>query len=784
MVDVSTKESAMKSRIFPRFILGILIFSVSSLHAGGLRAEMRTFPAGSLIVPMDLTYQDQGMFQAYGLLFQWLRQGITVYWVIDSDKPWHHAPCNSATDPCPWDCEEEGSGVKCPYPTAAPDFYASAEVVWDDAGARAPGALITLHGYRGGPFVVDASQADAALEIAGIWNDPAQWTTHPWAQRSVFSVVSIHQARAAFDGNVRKEMNAAPTIAVFSDGNENIATSYLRAAGIPQSSGAEFPAARCTPGNCGPGTANPDMLTVESIMGDMGTCDSPSYDHRNGALFTADGVPAYCQIMSMHWNVNARETVQCDGGNCPATREECQNMQFTYHGHEVVAEVREFLQHRTHFFAECQAVNAYENTVPNPAWPFLDDSGRRGHFLTTEGTPPDCPCTDPDFQCVAGGCDNGTRDCCIPRDIKERGAGYMIAAQPASDTLQILHAGVPYMQMDGAFATVGGSEPAYNLSETLGSQYINDMDVTFITGPDGPGVADVWMTGYIDGECSVVDDDVYLPQQCTKGKVSYLGGHQYTVTLPLSRNGTSQGTRLFLNALFEADCVSAEGQPRLVLSWLGDLEVPAPPDGLPVSTRLEVRFVNAGGGVALDAQLQVEPSSSPDVAVTAYEAGATQDASGLLSWNIGSIGASGSANPPASGSRWLEASFSALGDYAFTADLAYRVGVSTLHVRQPVAVRVLLDSDGDLVPDERDPFPLDSSRCGDADGDGCDDCAASGTCADAGSDADAGDDDGLRNAKGNCHCRAAGAGEASIPGSFLFLMLLALWRVRRRISRG
>ena len=29
-------------------------------------------------------------------------------------------------------------------------------------------------------------------------------------------------------------------------------------------------------------------------------------------------------------------------------------------------EVREFLQYSTHFFAECQAVNAYENTSPNP----------------------------------------------------------------------------------------------------------------------------------------------------------------------------------------------------------------------------------------------------------------------------------------------------------------------------------------------------------------------------------------------------------------------------------
>ena len=90
----------------------------------------------------------------------------------------------------------------------------------------------------------------------------------------------------------------------------------------------------------------------------------------------------------MHWGVNERETVKCAGGNCPATQAGCTGQAFTYNGHEVVAEVREFLKSPVHFFAECQAVNAYENTTPNPAWPFLDDDGRDGHFLTTEGTPP------------------------------------------------------------------------------------------------------------------------------------------------------------------------------------------------------------------------------------------------------------------------------------------------------------------------------------------------------------------------------------------------------------
>jgi hypothetical protein len=48
---------------------------------------------------MDLAYQDVGMFQAYGLLFQLLHQGVPVAWVIDPDKKWHAAPVTRRATP-------------------------------------------------------------------------------------------------------------------------------------------------------------------------------------------------------------------------------------------------------------------------------------------------------------------------------------------------------------------------------------------------------------------------------------------------------------------------------------------------------------------------------------------------------------------------------------------------------------------------------------------------------------------------------------------------------------
>ena len=535
--------------------LGFLLGSASVAHA-----EDRNFAAGSLIIPMDLSYQSEGLYQAYGLVYELLRQGVPVAWVIDPEKTWHQAPCDTAADECAWDCAEEGSGIKCPYPTASPDFYVTAKVVSSDAGTTA-GTSIANHGYRGGPFVIDAAHRSAALDIINAWNDQAQWGDNPWAARDIFQVVTVHEATEAFTGYVKKDMLAAPNIAVFADGNETIASAYLRTAGIPQSNGEEFPTAKCTPETCGPGTSNPDLLSVASVAGDMGTCDAPNYDHKNGALFDANGEPAYCQIMSMHWNVADRETVECNGGACPETAEECAGQPITYHGHEVVAEVRAFLRYTTHFFAECQAVNAYENTVPNPAWPYLDDAERLGHFLTTTGTPPSCPCNpgpdEGDFECVVDGCGPGV-DCCLPKDIKEQGAGFLIADSP--DPFKVERPDVPYMQFDGAFAPQGGSEPAYNLSSYLMSEYHNDRDVTFITAENGPGHQDVWMTGYLDGECDINEGPIVLangilpaaPTYCG-GKISYLGGHSYK---------DKAGQRLFLNALFEADCVTNPDWPK------------------------------------------------------------------------------------------------------------------------------------------------------------------------------------------------------------------------------
>lgn len=510
-----------------------------------------TFDAGSLVIPMDTTYQDNGMLKAFGLVYELLRNSVPVQWVIRPDKA--HL------------------GV---------DFTVSAV----DHKSR---TVITNHGYRGGPWVIDAADAAKALPIIDTWQkaNPA---------------VAVHEVTAAFWGDVARYLIVAPTIAMHQDGNEKIARSYLQAAGIPDSTlDPTWPA------------TSPDMLTPAEVAGPTTT------NHHDGMLFDGDGDPVYCQFMSMHWGVN-------EAAASP----------------ETVLEVREYLTHPVHFFAECQAVNAFEGAPP---------TGGRGNFLTTHG-----------FQWTA-------------------------PAQPK--TVDFYNDASPFAQLDGAFQTVGGSEPAY--SPASGSGY-HVGGVVMITKSGTPeGDTDVWMTGFLDGACP---PDV---ESCENnyGKVSYLGGHQYPTTLPISKNPQTQGTRLFLNSLFEAPCATRSGQPDAVLVKTS----PATTANATVTFTLD--YSNAGSGVALSATL-----SDPIPAGATFVSASTGYAlnGNIVSWDLGNLGSF------ESGQVSLTVTLSGYGTYANTAHLQYRVGLNSFGIdSNTTATTFDADSDGDGVIDSVDICPND-----------------------------------------------------------------------------
>ncbi len=286
----------------------------------------------------------------------------------------------------------------------------------------------------------------------------------------------------------------------------------------------------------------------------------------------------------------------------------------------VTAQMAKFLQFPVHVNAECQAVNAIEGN-PSPD----GGTGGREDFVTTAG-----------FQWPA-------------------------PAQPTY--VQFANSALPFAQMDGPFKTTGGSEPAYALAP--GSTYYN-QDIVMIRGAGvGYGVQDLWMTGYPKGLCDISEES------CNGlGKVSYLGGHDYfqgnsAPYVPVSTHPQTQGARLFLNSLYEAGCVTSEGQPSLLLQKSG------PTATASANVTYLIAYGNGGPGPALDMVLtDVIPAGSSFVSATA---GGTF-AGGKVTWNLGDIAS------PSSGSVSLTVALPSKGTYTNQATGAYKVGLNTLDV--------------------------------------------------------------------------------------------------------
>ncbi len=485
--------------------------------------EDHSFPVGSLIIPMDTTYQDRGMFRAFGLVYRLLQNGVPVSWVIRRGKTYGSAD----------------------FTTSSTNF--------------ATGAAIASHGYRGGPFVIDATNAAVARPLITAWR-----TTYP--------DTTVHVTTAAFTGYIRAHLVAAPDIAMFADGNQDIARGYMQAAGIPDSTGSTAWA-----------NTSPDMLDPTEVAGPTTT------NHHDGKLFDADGQPTYCQMMSMHWAVSDANRPQ---------------------GQEVVAEYREYLRFPTHLFAECQAVNAIENNV-------------NGHFLTPNG--------------------------------------FVIGAQPSNASLQFFNADLPFAQMDGSFDTTGGSEPSYSLP--AGDAFLDDDVVMISGGTAGTGTQDVWMTGFVGGACSILSES--CDPALSQGKVSYLGGHSYDDHIPITTNPDSQGTRLFLNSLFEAPCATDIGQPSVTIYKAGPTVVTSN------TVTWTMTYANAGPGIARAATItDMLPAGTTFVSATG---GGTLSGT-TVTWSLGTLAAG------ESGVVTVTVRLGAFGTFANTARLTYRAGLTPFTV--------------------------------------------------------------------------------------------------------
>ncbi|WBW96627.1 Ig-like domain-containing protein [Oceanirhabdus sp. W0125-5] len=148
---------------------------------------IETFVPGTLIIPMEEQFQDNGMWLAYGLVYRLLQNSIPVKWAIQPGKLF------------------DGT-----------DFTASAIDIQTFAS-------ISGHNYKGGPFIIDSAFASAALPIINAW-------------QSSFPDTTVHQATVGFSAPIAATMNRAPRIAV-EENNSGIIFDYLDEANIPDSLG-------------------------------------------------------------------------------------------------------------------------------------------------------------------------------------------------------------------------------------------------------------------------------------------------------------------------------------------------------------------------------------------------------------------------------------------------------------------------------------------------------------------------------------------------------------------
>ncbi len=286
-------------RHFSKLSAFFLVFFV--IFAGfEARANTRTFPAGSYIIPMDSVNQpeaDGGIFEAYGLVFDLLENGATVYWIIDENKTSVSAPditiSNTMTTPVV-------SG------------FGTTSVVW-------PGAGTDTINYSGAPFVI----------VPGEGLDQA--STEAILGHADWSAVNKHVSNVPFTANVSRELTGIPPkIALLNNqedvtsgsGNAQILESYLMVAGI------------C---NTTYDIITPNMTRDGILQGTPVTFGGTTYQND------------YTILWAPHWTGYSSYNADNNGDGQPDVE-------------NIIANIRTFLEAGNAFFAECASIEVVEHS--------------------------------------------------------------------------------------------------------------------------------------------------------------------------------------------------------------------------------------------------------------------------------------------------------------------------------------------------------------------------------------------------------------------------------------
>ncbi|RMG57706.1 MAG: hypothetical protein D6713_09165, partial [Deltaproteobacteria bacterium] len=331
-----------------RVLTGLALMSLLlafAMPGRALAVKEWVFPEGSYIIPMDSQYQpegDNGIFEAYGLVYKLLQQGVTVYWCVNEEK----------TSPDAVDFSIDKN-------TGDPPFPAYPVTVINDAGdgAAIPTDIIE---YKGGPFVINTSRYDVKQLVDQIIAD---WNTEHGEN------VNIHEAQRDFIAPVSRVMRGTPPkIALLDEGkNVTILQNYLVLAGLSDYMGLIY-----------------DLVTPQDIIN--GAIDQNPYT----------GEEPYNILWAPHWEGSKKYTSktwdpvsQSYVGTASGTLSEADET-------IVVQKVADFLDRGNALFAECASIEVFEW---HPDGHFLASSGiaknglKNGTTITYHYNDPTSPYT-------------------------------------------------------------------------------------------------------------------------------------------------------------------------------------------------------------------------------------------------------------------------------------------------------------------------------------------------------------------------------------------------------
>lgn len=237
-------------RILALAVSALLMLQVFLLPTTVVYADDNTYASGTLIIPMDTTYQNLGMWRAYGLVYNLLSNGVPVSWAIKNPKSFNETDFTAATR----------------------DLRTN--------------AVIGSYAYAGGPFLVSAEDAARAIPIIQAW----------WGRYSNLPVV--HEATASFVANVDIVMRRAPRIANELT-NSGISMAYYNAAGIPDDNGRPW------------SSASPNLFSQTRIAnGELffdGPCSPLRYD-----IFVTPHNGGYAYSLTDPTNLGTRTYAELD----------------------------------------------------------------------------------------------------------------------------------------------------------------------------------------------------------------------------------------------------------------------------------------------------------------------------------------------------------------------------------------------------------------------------------------------------------------------------------------